>query len=64
MVSQSDYFTNLFKTRAGLVEAELVPLFEMQDLIAVSSLSSATRKLFDPKSSHHINFGRVFKELF
>jgi hypothetical protein len=29
MVSQSDYFSNLFKTRAGLIEAELVPLLEI-----------------------------------
>jgi hypothetical protein len=60
MVSKVDHLTNLFTNKAGLVEAELLPMFEIHELVILASLSKATRKLFDPASSHHINFLKVF----
>jgi len=52
----------LFQTKAGLVEAILIPLLDLIDLVRVSSLSKQIRKLFDPKSKHHINYLRIFSE--
>ena len=62
MVSKTDYLSNLFKSKAGLVEAELVPMFELRDLVLLSSLCRQTRKLFDPTSQHHINYTKVMSE--
>ena len=62
MVSKSDHVSNLFQHKAGLVEACLLPYLEILELNAVASLSTTFRKLFDPNSSHHINFLKVFSE--
>ena len=62
MVSKTDFLSNLFKSRAGLVEAELVPMFDLRELLLLSSLCKQTRKLFDPNSTHHINFSKVLSE--
>jgi len=62
MVSKIDRLTELFIQRAGLVEAELLPFLEIGELVIVSSLSRTQRALFDPKSSHHINFIKIFSE--
>ena len=62
MVSNSDFLSSLFKNKAGLVEAELVPMFDLLDLVLLGSLCRKTRKLFDPNSNHHINFSKVFSE--
>ena len=62
MVSKSDRLSDLFVRRAGLVEAELLPFFEIRDLIILAALSRSQRTLFDPQSIHHINFLRVFAE--
>jgi len=62
MVSKSNHLTNLFKVKAGLVEACLLPFFTVQELIAVASLQKTIRRLFDPDSSHHINFVKTFSD--
>ena len=62
MVSKSDRLSDLFKKRAGLVEAELLPYMEIEELVIVSSLSTRIRSIFLPYSSHHINFLKVFTE--
>ena len=62
MVSYKDRLTELFKRRAGLVEAELLPFFEVRELAILAALSRSIRALFDPLSTHHINFLRIFAE--
>lgn len=37
-------------------------MFEIRDLVLLSSLCRQTRKLFDPTSQHHINFSKVLSE--
>jgi hypothetical protein len=62
MVSYKDRLTELFKRRAGLVEAELLPFFEVRELAILAALSRSIRALFDPLSAHPINFLRIFAE--
>jgi hypothetical protein len=62
MVSKSDRLSDLFKGRAGLVEAELIPFFEVKDLVILAALTRSIRALFNPRSAHHINFLKVFAE--
>ena len=62
MVSYKDRLTELFRRRAGLVEAELVPFFEIKELAILAVLSRSIRALFDPLSTRHINFLRIFAE--
>ena len=60
MVSTTDYISSLFKYKSGLTEAILIPQLTLLDLVRVSSLNHATRNLFLPQSSHHINYIKVF----
>lgn len=59
MVSKSDYLSTLFKNKRGLVEAELIPMFELKELLLLSSLCKQSRSMFDPGSPYHINFSKV-----
>ena len=60
MVSKTDYISSLFKQKAGLTEAILLPYFNLLELTRVSSLNRVTRNLFLPLSSHHINYLKLF----
>ena len=62
MVSASNHLSNLFQEKAGLVEACLLYFLTIKELNEVASLSKTIRKLFDPKSGHHLNFVKTFSD--
>ena len=62
MVSASDRISNMFQNKAGLVEACLIPYLEIFEMNILASMSKKIRKLFDPKSNHHLNFFIMFSK--
>jgi hypothetical protein len=52
----------MVQIRKGMVEAILLPFFDMQDLIHFGGLSKDCRKLLNPKEKSHVNFSLLFKQ--
>jgi hypothetical protein len=53
----------MVKIRKGMVEAILLPYFDLIDLARFSGLSKNCRKLLNPQDRIHVNFYILFKHL-
>jgi hypothetical protein len=57
-------FSETVKVRRGMVEAILLPYFEIIDIVRFAGLSKTCRSYIDPNSPKHINYGNLFAILF
>ena len=53
----------MVKIRKGMVEAILLPYFELIDLARFYGLSKDCRKLLNPQDKSHVNFYNLFHYL-
>jgi len=53
----------MVRIRKGMVEAILLPFFDITDLVRFAGLCWNSRKLLSPQYKKHINFHRLFQQL-
>ena len=56
-------FTEMVKIRKGMVQAILLPYFDLIDLAKFAGFSKDCRKLLNPQDKSHINFYNLFQNL-